>query len=303
MAKRSRKTLITLLPCILIFFSLCLSIQSQAQNNDRPIWSGTSGGFAIRWTASDINARVANNPSDVRYSAKAQAQAEFDRIKKDNESDPMTCTIDQDYTLMSVVGSIISIQDHYYLGCEQTAHPGGESRFIAIDLSKPTKGVARRAEDSDYTMPDNVVSLAEIFREEDILRALLADALIKKALASSEKSGTPKTLAQLLEAFDTGVSVAEDERNCFSISKDLLTRFAFHHVEGDKVAVRLGLSGTGVCRELLTQIGILLPIPESLKPVLTNASAGKRGFLMKDQKRISAGRQTRLIFKTKGRSK
>jgi hypothetical protein len=215
----------------------------------------------------------------------------------------MNCVIDQDYTLMSVVGSIISIQDHYYLGCEQTAHPSGSSRFIAIDLSKPTKGVARRPENSDYTLPDNAVSLAEIFPEEDILRALLADSLIKKALANSEKPDTPRTLAQLLEAFRTEVSVAEDERSCFSVSDELLTRFAFHHIEGDKVAVRLGLSGTAVCREFLTQIGILLPIPASLKSALTNAAAGKEGFLMKDQKRISGGRQTRMGFKLKGRAR
>jgi len=287
---------------VILFTSSTLS-QTKPQSAARVIWSGSSGGYAVQWTTSDINAQSASNPANVRYSAEAQAQEEITRIKKDNEEEPRACTYDQDYTLMSVVGSVISIQDHYYLGCEREAHPSGESRFVAVDLSKPSKVPTRRSEDMDYAMPENVILLTEIFREEDILRALLADSLIKKALAESENPETPKTLAQLLAAFDTGVSVATDDRNCYSVSEDLLTRFAFHHIEGDKVAVRIGLSGNGLCREFLTQIGILLPIPERLKASLANASAGKEGFLMKDQKRISGGQKARIVYETKGRAK
>lgn len=300
---RRRAITIISLFSLIVFSTYSALPQTKPQSADRAIWSGSSGGYMIRWTTSDINGRSASNASDVRYSANAQAQLEIARIKKDNEEEPLVCTYDQDYTLMSVVGSILSIQDHYYMGCEKEAHPSGESRFVTVDLSKPAKGPTRRSENLDYAMPENAASLTEYFREEDILRALLADSLIKKALAESENPDTPRTIAQLLDAFDTGVWVAVDDRTCFSVSRDLLTRFAFHHIEGDKVAVRIGLSGTSVCREFLTQIGILLPIPERLKAALLNADAGKEGFLMKDQKRISGGQKARIVYETKGRAR
>ena len=56
----------------------------------------------------------------------------------------------------------------------------------------------------------------------------------------------------------------------------------------------------GACRECLTEIGILLPTPDSLSEPLALAEAGKEGFLLKDMKKILRGRQTKFIFRSKG---
>src|SRR2546423_8529618 len=170
--------------------------------------------------------------------------------------------------------------------CEQAAHPGGETRFVAVDLSKPA-GVRRGSDET--LLPGNVAKLTDYFPAGEIHKALMADPIMQKALAGKR----PRTLAELLkligEAFPT---VAEDEKSCYMLDTDLLTRFAFHHVEGNKVAVRLGLSGAGVCRYNLTQVGLLLPIPAALQQALAQAEAGSEGFLM--SRKVAAGRQTSL---------
>jgi hypothetical protein len=73
-----------------------------------------------------------------------------------------------------------------------------------------------------------------------------------------------------------------------------LYAFAFHHLEEGKVAVRLGFEAeTPACFEQLTQVGILLPIPEKVRVPLEQAASGKAGFLMADRNRVGSPRFSR----------
>jgi hypothetical protein len=283
--------LATSLAGILMLASAGLNTSAQQAAPPRatlPIWSGTSAGYTIQWTASDLVARSASGTA-VIFSARQMARQDFANIEKDSDGH---CDYERSFTLLSVVGPLMSYEDDYFLSCERTAHPDGQSRFIAINLSKPA-GSRRTAE---TPLPGNVAKLTDYFPENEILKGLLADAVIQKALAGKR----PRTLGELLKLIgDEFPTVAEDEKLCFTLEPDLLTRFAFHHVEGDFVAVRLGLSGAGVCRDNLTQIGLLLPIPASLKAALAKAEAGGEGFLL--SRKIGAGRQTKFTAETKKR--
>jgi hypothetical protein len=265
-----------------------------ARLNDaqRLIWTGRSGGFTIQWSATDINARRAGGPA--LFSAKSLAQSGFKEFR-DVNTDGATgqadkCIYQRNFTLLSVVGSIISFRDNYYTSCEGEAHPGGETRYTAIDLVKPGAVSYKEEMEFDLNDPGQAVKLTDIFDETDIFNALRNDSLVKEALADSPSQ--PRSLSELVESFGGDVS----DKHCYSVDRDMFTRFAFHHLENGKVAVRLGLSGAGPCRENLTEIGILLPIPPSLKTALAQADAGKEGFLMKDLKKISNGQTTRLSF-------
>ena len=264
--------------------------QTSGQRTAPAIWSGTSGGYAIQWTGTDLTARQAAGAATPLFSARQMARQEFADIEKDSDGH---CEYERSFSLLSVVGPIVSYQDAYNLFCERAAHPDGASRFVAVDLSKPAG--ARRGAD-ETPLPGNVAKLTDYFPATEIHKALMADPIIQKALDGKR----PRTLAELLkligEEFPT---VAEDEKTCFTLDADLLTRFAFHHVEGNKVAVRLGLSGTGVCRYNLTQVGLLLPIPAALQPALASAEAGSEGFLM--SRKVGAGRQTGFKAETKKR--
>jgi hypothetical protein len=265
----------------------------------RMIWTGRSGGFLFQWSATEISARPASGARGVLFSAKTLARrgfAEFLAASKDPETGEVEkCSYDRTFTVLSVVGSIISLRDNNFSACERAAHPGGETRYTAIDLAREG-GVFYKQEqmDVDLANPGKVAKLTDIFDETDILNALLADPLVREALAGSESK--PRSLGEFVEAFAGASGVTG--KHCYSVAEDMFTRFAFHHLENGKVAVRLGLSGAGPCREFLTEIGILLPIPASLKTALAQAESGKEGFLMKDQKRISRERTTTFSFET-----
>jgi hypothetical protein len=62
---------------------------------------------------------------------------------------------------------------------------------------------------------------------------------------------------------------------------NMLDSFAFHHIEGEKVAVRIGLSNVcSAANGMFTQLGLLMPIPQKLKTLLQEAASRKT--LMKD---------------------
>jgi hypothetical protein len=253
----------------------------------------------LQWSASDISARPAKSPTAVLFSAKSLAQRDFAAFReasKDPDSGKIEhCLYERTFVLLSVVGSIISLRDNNSTACDQAAHPGGETRYTAIDLMRAGGVGYRELEmEVDGANPSKIVKLTDIFEEADILNALLADPLVKEALGSS--GSRPQTLSKLIEEFGAGASVTD--KHCYSVSEDMLTRFAFHHLENGKVAVRLGLSGAGPCREFLTEIGILLPIPPTLKTALARADSGTEGFLMKDLKKISRDKVTTFSFET-----
>ncbi len=54
---------------------------------------------------------------------------------------------------------------------------------------------------------------------------------------------------------------------------------AFHHLEGDKVAVRIAFSyASEMCRGRKFVVGVLLPIPAALKPALERAEKHEQGL-------------------------
>lgn len=286
MKKNLRAMRFSLMVCAL----LALSGMAQKSAPEQVIWTGASGEYTVRWTTADIVAHPTANAADLRLSVKQLARAEFASIIKDNTEE--TCEYERTYRVASVVGSIVTLEEAYYLGCGGP-HPDGQTRYLAIDVAKPQNAKSRNLSDEEG-LPGNTATLTDFFPEGEILKALLADSLIQKALDGKH----PKTLAALLKiCAEEFPAVSENEKLCFAVERDLLTRFAFHHIENGKVAVRIGLSGTPVCRDNLTQIGILLPIPESLKQPLALADAGTEGFLM--TRKIGVNRNTKFSFAKK----
>ncbi len=113
---------------------------------------------------------------------------------------------------------------------------------------------------------------------------------------------TPSSLPDLLKALEfKSVQVGE----CgYFFDDDLLNNFAFYSVQDDKVAVRISLSHAAeVCRGQITQIGLLLTIPESLKAQLHQAQNRKAGFLMKDAAKLTHDAITTYKFSRVGRQK
>ena len=81
-----------------------------------------------------------------------------------------------------------------------------------------------------------------------------------------------------------------------SLRPDFLTRFAFHHLEGDLVAVRLNLPSIAFAYRS-QQIGLLLPIPSELRQPFALAAIGHEGFFMKEAPRGIRNKLTKFSFK------
>lgn len=208
-------------------------------------WQGTSAGHTIRWTNRDLT--FAPGGFSLR-------QASLDEHAEMDDG----CESDHSAALLSVVGPIVSRREGRGGYCPGTAHPYAFQSMEAVDLAR-SGGPA---------------SLDLYFPSGQILSTLLADRIIQKALQGEPR---PKSLNALIGALEgkTGPDCA------YGFSSDMLSRYAFHHVKGNQVAVRIGLShGCEANRGNLTQIGVYLPIPPALAAPLKAAASGKQGFLM-----------------------
>ena len=243
------------------------------------IWHGASGNLNICWTQADITATAKNK---ILFSAMALAKKDFEAdfladhsLGKDN-----SCESERSFTLLSVVGSVASLEYAEITFCQGAAHPSIETKFTAIDLAKSAQ----------------TVKLTDFFAESDILNALLADGVINTALENAGAK-TPTTLTGLYEALEwTNMMVKDCE---YYLPEKFLTRFAFHHLKGNQVAMRLHLSPIAhACQSTNIQLGFYLPIPNTLKEDINKAKRRKAGFLMEQSKNIADKKSTKLSFST-----
>jgi uncharacterized protein YecT (DUF1311 family)/uncharacterized protein YgiM (DUF1202 family) len=246
---------------------LCLSCLNQAALS-QTIWQGKSAGFNIDWTEKDF---TVTKGSKIIFSAeKALAQKYFEREILHYPSGGPVCEYKRTLTLLSVVGNIVSLADTFEQHCQAFIH--SIPKITTVDLANPEK----------------TVSLTDFFAEPVILKALLANILIQKTLAS--KVTLPSTLdafSQDLESAPNMMVEMENGENCqFQFSKDFLTQFAFHHVKKDHVAVYIVLSPAITdCRFEKVQLGIYLPIPKKLSLNIKKAQKSQAGFLMEKMKK------------------
>lgn len=262
----------------------------------KTVWTGESGGFTLTWTSRDLTARSGKETTSLWSTLAKKGFEDYEaEMKKDTDS-PTGCPYERTFRLLSVVGPIVSFEDQLYASCGG-AHPSVERRFTAVDLSRSgalAYGGAPSGEPMDVAAAHRgrVAVLTDYFDERDVLEALRSDRLIRLALRN-----VPKTLADIPRLVGPeGIAVGECT---YSVRDDFLTRFTFDHVEGDKVAVRLGLPpNVGACRTMHTQLGLLLPLPDKLKAALEAAQAGKQGFLLAEQKKRFGKAETKLAFET-----
>lgn len=275
---------------------------SQGQKTQPVIWTGKSGGFEIRWTTADIQARPLNQPDRLVFSAARLAHRGFQTfISPPNlDGSEERVTYERKFTLLSVVGSIISLKDELYYNIQPSAHPGLETRFTAIDLAKSGEVVYVSPPEADLFELDlaklgKVAKLTDYFPEEEVLKALLNNAIIQEEYGGE----SPQSLAELLTLLK-GLLINEIP---YLFPRDFLTRFAFHHPEGENVAVRLGLPSVGgAARGLHAELNLLLPIPPALKKSLTLAASGKEGFLMEDQRKVAGDGGTVIHLAIEGKT-
>ena len=268
--------LIVALTCLTSCFCLGPArAQHKSAGQTHPSWSGDAGSFRWKWTKSDLTAK-SSSKGTIAFSALA-FEKQTSEYLKDRKTNPSKDYFEVSIRPLSVVGNITSYERDYYW--EGGAHPSGSIDYVTMDASRPS----------------HPLKLNDLFPESDILKALLADRVVHGTLERNKIAADPKTTSELVTLL-SGKTFGGVNNEQFQFEKDLLSRFAFYGVEGNRVAARLNVSWSfEVFHFSTTQIGILLPIPSRLKSALTDAQSRRHGFLMRDSNRLASGRKTVLI--------
>lgn len=99
----------------------------------KQIWSGHSGGYLIDWTTGDITAAPQSSRNTVLLSEIGRAVVDFHAISRRQTSD---CDMVRQATVLSVVGSIVSIQSADTMKCTSGAS-GTALGVVVVDLAHP----------------------------------------------------------------------------------------------------------------------------------------------------------------------
>jgi hypothetical protein len=263
------------------------------------IWQGTTGSFDIRWDSTDVLVTRAARPErsgNAEGATFLSFRAELDTAM-DTGHDPASdtvgsvCAEEYDYAILSAVGHILGVQQRHYSYCEGMPHPSITVSYVAIDLERSEREGVHEIDGSELIGRE--IALTDLFSEKDVLQALLGDRLVQKRLAALGMDPGP------IASVDHLVALLEGGTECeYGFERDMLRRWAFHHVEGDRVAVRIGLShGCEAAQGMLTQIGILLPVPEALRDDLAAVAKGTRGLLMREAAKRFEGKTTHIAYR------
>lgn len=99
----------------------------------KQIWSGTSAGFTITWSTSDIVATPQQDPKRQAFSELTRTALDFHKIARMQTAD---CDMTRQAKIQSIVGTIISIQRKDTMKCTDGAS-GASSGSMAVDLAHP----------------------------------------------------------------------------------------------------------------------------------------------------------------------
>ena len=181
----------------------------------------------------------------INKATKQQITVFEDQKDKD---DPGSVT----YDIVSLVGPVLSVFRSYY--SDSGMHPSYGGVFKVANLDNNGKEI----------------SITELFDEAAVFKALSKDKIVKKSLGNNRPA---QSIEQLIQVADGGCDVS---------FFDFPHSFAFHHVKGNEVAVRIGLPhGCEAMRGKFTQLGIYLPIPVAISDLFQIADKNKT--LMRDQ--------------------
>jgi hypothetical protein len=212
-----------------------------------PAWSATSAGYELSITATDI---VVTRGIKMLFSAKAWVRADHAQAVREAEGDAVRT--EHRFSMVSIAGPYLSLRDETYLDITPSAHPGGETRLWTIDL--------RRLRGPGMITAAQAVDLKGLVGEAPLRRALLADPVVRTARPRPGASLEDIRLA--LPKADFGKDA------CFDVPEDWTARFVLRGWDRGGLLVRLGLPGSGPCRYNLTQLGLTIAAPPTLRKTI-----------------------------------
>ena len=229
-------------------------------------WKVTDSDVTFEMTAKDLRALRGGKEVFGLQSRKADFLSLF---KVEKGVDTFGWEASQSFKVLSVVGPWVSYEKSSS-GFTGGAHPYARTSYVTEDVTKP----------------QGAFSLLDVFPEKDVLAALKADGFVRKHIHDEAAFKAAQTVEALMQSLEPGEDcVGFDVGGLESVKHSV----AFHHVEGDKVAVRIAFGyAAEVCRGQKFVVGVLLPLPAAQRPAFERAARRQEGFLMKDAKAAKA---------------
>lgn len=229
-------------------------------------WKVSGSDIIFEMTATDLRGLRGGKEVFGLQSRKAEFLSHFE---PEEGVDMSTWEGAQSFKVLSVVGPWVSYETSNS-GYTGGAHPYESTSYGTEDVTKD-KGA---------------FSLLDVFPEKQVLEALKADGFIRKHIQDAAAFKSATTVEGLMESLEAGDDcVGFQYGGLESVKRSV----AFHHLEGNKVAVRISFGyDNEACRGRHFVVGVLLPIPASLRPALERAARREEGFLMKDAKAVKA---------------
>ncbi|ATB40648.1 hypothetical protein CYFUS_006099 [Cystobacter fuscus] len=233
-------------------------------------WKVTGSDVTFEMSAKDLRALRGGKEVFGLRSREEEFLSNFKPSQVEGEEPPdmSDWEASKSYDVLSVVGPWVSYETSS-AGYTGGAHPYAHTTYVTTDVTKK---------------PD-AFSLLAVFPEKEVLKALKADRFVKKHISDEEAFKKAGTVEDMLQSLEPGEDCVGFEYGIDAVRRSV----AFHHLEGNKVAVRIAFGyASEACRGNSFVVGLLLPIPASLKPALERAAKREEGFLMKDAKAVHA---------------
>jgi hypothetical protein len=226
-------------------------------------WKVTGTDVTFELSAKDLRAQ--RGGKEV-FGLRARMKRFLADFRFEPDEDTSNWEASESLQVLSVVGPFVSLLR------EAGGYTGGAHPYASTGYAT-----------EDVTREDGAFSLLAHFPEKDVLAALKADGFVRKNVSDAAAFAKASTVEALVASLGP-------ESDCVGFSlEDVQHSVAFHHLEGDKVAVRVAFGyASEACRGSKYVVGLLLPVPPALKPALERAARREEGFLMKDAKAAGA---------------
>ena len=262
--------------------------QSDNQNNspEELIWKGNYKDIEYKWSTKDLYIKTGAGKQEKLLSYYVK-KTFADRVSKENLK---RCVRYFDFKVLSIVGSIISIENDAASGCYYADHI---EELITLDIYKQGEFYSSSNDAIDLRKSGRAARLTDFFTKQEIFQALMELPEIQRTLKFADRYIEPSNLQELLMDIET-VGVDGIDGSGHKLTELSWSSFAFVKLSNEKVLVDIELQASSSATSH-PRLRLMLPIPKKLKDELKLASIKQSGFLSDDIKAISKQKTTKIV--------
>jgi hypothetical protein len=254
------------------------------------IWVGKTGSGSLHWTTEDLT--LANEDEKLIFSLRHETELLFQLLQR-NAGSVKSCTYVRDVKLRSIVGDLVTIEDHtifdYSFAPNDKELSGPQSETSRLVTVGARHAVAKPGE-------LKAIRLEELFDSKEIYEQLLNDEAVSHAIKEKFGDGVALNFASFQKRIRGDGSLAFDNYR-YVIYPDFTTNFVFESVRGDRLTVKLIFPSAHRTDRTSYETVLTLTVPANLMEDFSRASDRSLGFLSSEAASRFMDSSTRLEYR------